>query len=221
VVRCVGDGDDAVTARAVYEATSGEYARLVGTSISAATETAEDRRLLLDLVRAAGRGPIADLGSGPGRVAALCQREGRPAVAVDMAVAMLRAGRAAHPHVPFVAAYLSVLPFADASFRAAVLWYSIIHTAPAQLDALLREVRRTVVANAPVLLAFQAGEGDPHQRADAYGTGMTMTSWRHDPDVVRAALIASGFEACEVTVRAPALPHESTDQAFVSARAAP
>jgi len=215
-MRGVGDRDEAVVARAVYEATAADYARLVGTSISAATEVADDRRLLLDLVRGAG-GPIADLGSGPGRVAGMCQLEGRPAVAVDMAFAMLREGHEAHPQVPFVAAYLSSLPFAEASFSAAVLWYSIIHSAPAQLQPVFVEVRRIVVAGASVLVAFQSGDGELHQREDAYGTGMTMTSWRHDPGVVREALRASGFEACDVRVRAPELPHELVEQAFLSA----
>lgn len=219
-MRSVGDRDETEVARAVYESTAADYARLVGTSISAVTEIADDRRLLLDLVRGAGVGPIADLGSGPGRVAAMCQLEGRPAVAVDMAFAMLREGHDVHRQVQFVAAYLSSLPFAEASFSAAVLWYSIIHAAPAQLEALFVEVRRIVVASASVLIAFQAGDGDPHHRADAYGTGMTMTSWRHDPGFVRGALSASGFEACDVRVRAPELRHESAAQAFLSASAA-
>jgi len=216
----VGDRDETVIARAVYEATAADYTRLVGTSISAATEIAEDRRLLLDLVRGAGAGPIADLGSGPGRVAAMCQLEGRDAVAVDMAFAMLREGQDAHREVPFVAAYLSSLPFVAASFSAAVMWYSIIHSAPAQLEALFGEVRRIVVSGASILIAFQAGDGDPHQRADAYGTGLTMTSWRHDPGFVRAALTASGFDASDLRVRAPELAHESAAQAFIAARAA-
>jgi ubiquinone/menaquinone biosynthesis C-methylase UbiE len=218
-MRGVGHRDDAVMARAVYEASAKDYARQVGTSISARTETADDRGLLLDLVRSARAGPIADLGSGPGRVAAMCQTEGRAAVGVDMTLAMLRVGHEAHPQVRFVAAFLSSLPFAAGSFSAAVLWYSIIHAAPSHLEALFVEVRRIVVPGASALIAFQAGDGDRHERADAHGTGMTMTSWRHDPGFVRAALSASGFEVFAVKVRAPELPHESAAQAFLSARA--
>lgn len=216
----VSHRDDTVAARAVYEATAADYVRLVGTSVSAATETADDRRLLLELIGGAGPGPIADLGSGPGRVAAMCQRQGRAAVAVDMSLAMLQAGRDAHGQVPFVAAYLSSLPFASGSFGAAVLWYSIIHAAPAQLDTLFAEVRRIVLKGSSVLVAFQAGEGDRHERTNAYATGITMTSWRHDPGFVRDALRGTGFEACDVKVRTPELAHESAPQAFLSARAA-
>jgi ubiquinone/menaquinone biosynthesis C-methylase UbiE len=215
-MRVVRARDETTIARAVYDATASEYARLVGTSISATTETDDDRRLLLDVVRAA-REPIADLGSGPGRVAALCEREGRPAVAVDMSMAMLRAGQAAHPHVRFAAAHLSSLPFSSGSFGAAVLWYSIIHAAPPQLAVVFGEVRRIVAPGAAVLVAFQSGGSEIHRRTDAYGTGMTMTSWRHDPAVVADALTSCGLEARDVRVRASELPHESTPQAFVVA----
>ena len=218
----VSELDDTWAARAVYEATVPDYVRLIGTTISSVTETVADRRLLLDLIRgAAGARPIADLGSGPGRVAALCQQEGRQAVAVDMTLAMLQQGRSTHGDVGFVAAYLSALPFAPHTFGAAVLWYSIIHTAPAQLEGVFVEVHRIVAPDSRVLVAFQAGGGELHERADAYGTGITATSWRHDAALVRTVLSSSGFEACELIVREPELPHESAEQAFLLASARP
>lgn len=219
-MRDVAHPDDTVAARAVYEATAPDYARLVGSTISAATETDEDRQLLADLVRLAGTGPIADLGSGPGRVAAMCHEHGVDSIAIDMALGMLRIGRGLHRHVPFVAGYLRSLPFVAGSFSAAVLWYSIIHTPPADLGAVFAEVHRVVAPGAPVLVAFQAGDGGAHERPDAYGTAITMTSWRHEPAAVAAALTASGFVASRAEIRAPELPHESSPQAFVSAIAA-
>lgn len=150
----------------------------------------------------------------------MCQREGREAVAVDVTVAMLRESRAERPHLRFVAAYLSALPFAAESFSAAVLSYSIIHAAPAQLEGLFAEVHRIVATDSSILIAFQAGEGDRHERGDTYGTGMAMTSWRHDPGLVETSLTSAGFEVRAVKVRMPELPHESTPQAFLSASAA-
>ena len=220
-MRCVAGRDGIEMARAVYEATAPDYVRLVGSTISAATETAEDRRLLADLLRTAGTTPVADLGSGPGRVAAMCQEQGIKSIAVDMTVAMLQLGRKKHRHVSFVAGYLSSLPFASGSFSAAVLWYSIIHTSAADLEALFAEVRRVVASGSSVLVAFQAGDGGAHERLDAYGTGFTLTSWRHDPAVVAAVLSRSGFAAHTVKVRAPELVHETAPQAFISATAAP
>ena len=215
----MGPFEHTASARAVYEATSAEYVRLVGSEISGTTETSEDRSLLEDLLRDARSGPLADLGSGPGRVAAMCREQGVDSVAVDMAVAMLRVGRDVHGEVPFVAAYLSSLPFRSATFSATVLWYSIIHTSPADLGPLFAEVRRVTGSGAPVLVAFQAGDGAAQQRIDAYGTAVTMTTWHHQPSDVVASLRVSGFSRPEVTVRPPALAHETARQAFVRATA--
>lgn len=219
-MRCVASRDETDKARAVYEATASDYERLIGSTISATTETADDRRLLADLLRTVGTRPVADLGSGPGRVAAMCHEHGIKSIAVDMAVAMLQIGHEKHPAVSFVAGYLSSLPLASGSFSAAVLWYSIIHTPATDLDALFAEVRRVVASGSSVLVAFQAGDGGAHKQLDAYGTGFTMTSWRHEPGVVVAALHRSGFEACAVKVRAPELVYETAPQAFISATAA-
>jgi SAM-dependent methyltransferase len=220
---------DTTTARRVYEASAVRYVRGVGTRISAVTETADDRRLLTDLLRAAdhrdllerhpGRGPVADLGCGPGRVAAMCHELGVDAVGVDMSVTMLRMGRGAHGSIPFVAGYLSCLPFASGSFRAAVLWYSIIHAPPADLATLFAEVRRVVTAGSPLVVAFQAGDGRAVSRSDAYDSGITLTSRRHEPGVVATTLNESGFEVRAVEVRPPALAHETDPQAFVLATA--
>ena len=215
----MGPSGDIALARAIYEASAPDYVRLVGGAISGKTETAADRQLLTDVVRLAGPGPIADLGSGPGRVAAMCHEHGLEPIAVDMAFGMLRLGRELHRDVPFVASYLASLPFQAGSFSAAVLWYSIIHTPPSGLDALFAEVRRVVAHGASVLVAFQAGDGGAQERVDAYGTAMTMTSWRHQPEVVTAALTATGFVSPQVKVRAAELPHETAAQAFVSAMA--
>lgn len=217
-MRCVAHRDDTVMARAVYEATAPDYVRLIGSTISSASETAYDRQLLEDLLRTAGTRPVADLGSGPGRVAAMCHEQGIESIAVDMAVAMLQLGREKHRQVSFVAGYLSSLPFATGSFSAAVLWYSIIHAPVADLEALFSEVRRVVASGSSVLVAFQAGDGGAYERLDAYGTGITMTSWRHEPAVVAEALRRSGFEACSVKVRAPELLHENAPQAFIWVR---
>jgi SAM-dependent methyltransferase len=219
-MRYVNHPDHIVMARAVYEATAPAYQRLVGSTISAATETAADRQLLEDLLRLVGTGPVADLGSGPGRVAAMCHEHDLDSIAVDMAFAMLRIGRETHRHIPFVAGYLPALPFVAGSFSAAVLWYSITHTPPADLEALFAQVRRVVAPGSSVLVAFQAGDGGVHERTDAYDAGMTMISWRHEPAVVAAALTASGFVSVGAKVRAPELPHETGPQAFVSATAA-
>ena len=68
-----------------------------------------------------------------------------------------------------------------------------------------------------LLLAFQA-EGEPVHRADAQGTHLPLTSYRHSVEQVASCLMDTGFEVYATVLRAPELEHETTFQGFVIAR---
>jgi hypothetical protein len=68
------------------------------------------------------------------------------------------------------------------------------------------------------LLAFQAGTGEPAHRADAYGTKLPLTSFRHGLDDVEHRLEEVGLKVHATALREPELNHETTPQAFVIAR---
>jgi ubiquinone/menaquinone biosynthesis C-methylase UbiE len=123
--------------RAVYDASAATYVEFVGTEISAATEGPIDRALLLAFVEliAAGRGAkVADVGCGPGRVAAFLAAHGVAVIGIDPSQAMLVEARRAHPEIDFKQGSLDDLPFDAASLAGVVCWYSIIHTPPELLD---------------------------------------------------------------------------------------
>ena len=207
-------------ARAVYDATAEDYAQSVGTELSADFEGPIDRALLAAFVEHVGlpAGPIADIGCGPGRAAAFLAARGLDVVGVDISAAMLTVAREAHPDIRFEEGRLTDLPFGDATVGGAVCWYSIIHTPPAQLDEAFVEIARVLTRDAHLLVAFQAGDGECVHRADAYGTGRALTSYRHAPDHVARSLIAAGLLVHARAVREPELDHESTPQAFIFAR---
>ncbi len=212
--------DHGARARAVYDATADAYVEAIGTGIDPSIEAPGDRALLTSFAEAAAvaGGTIADLGCGPGRVTALMADHGVPAVGLDLSVAMARAGRAAHPHLAIGVGDLRRLPVAASSVGGAVCWYSIIHTPAAELSPLFAEVARILVGGAPLLVAFQTADDERIDRADAHGSGLPLTSFRHHVDTVAAALSGSGFDVERTTVRPPAADHEQTDQAFVLAR---
>ena len=214
--------DDPVgSARAVYDASAGRYVALVGTELHEATEGPIDRALLLafvELVSARTSGRVADLGCGPGRVAAFLARHGLDVVGVDISPEMLAHARAAHPAIPFAEGRLDALPIVTASLAGAVCWYSIIHTPPATLGPVLAESARALEPGGHLLLAFQEGAGDPVHRPDAHGTGLALTSYRHAVGDVAQRLRAAGFDVRATATRAPELAHEPTPQAFLFAR---
>lgn len=215
-------GDGHVDApRQVYDSAAVDYVEFVGTELGDATEDVVDRSMLsafADLVATAGGGRVADLGCGPGRVAASLARAQLDVVGIDVSLELLRIARAAHPNILFEVGRLDGLPFADSVLAGAVSWYSIIYTPPDLLDGALSEMARVIASDGLLLVAFQAGGGDPVVRSDAFGTGVSLTSYRHDVEGVARRLEAAGFDAHASTLRAARLEHEATSQAFIIAR---
>lgn len=208
------------SAQAVYDASASRYVESVGITIGTATEGPIDRALLFAFVEfvANGRqGQVADVGCGPGRVAAVLAAHGLDAIGIDPSVAMLEEARRAHPHIDFREGCLDDLPVEAESLTGAICWYSIIHTPPERLDDAFDELRRVLEIGGHLLLAFQAGVGDAVHRTDAHGTGLPLTSYRHKIEDVTRRLDRAGFEVHATAQRAPELEHESTMQAFVIA----
>lgn len=215
------ENDHVAAVKAVYDAAAERYLEFVGTELSAATEGPIDRSLLsafVELVAARPSARVADVGCGPGRVAAFLARHGLRVLGVDVSIGLLARARVAHPDIPFEEGRLDHLPIAGASLGGAVCWYSIIHTPPARLDAVFAELCRVLEPGGQLLLAFQAGDGDAMHRPDAHGTGMPLTSYRHGLADVARRLETAGFEVRASAERAPELDHETTAQAFIFAR---
>ena len=102
----------------------------VGTEINAAMEDPIDRAILaafVEMVHDHPGGMVADLGCGPGRVAACLASGGIKVVGIDVSGQMLTAASTAHPGLPLPQATIGALPFRDGSLKAVVSWYSIVH----------------------------------------------------------------------------------------------
>jgi len=205
----------------VYDASTERYVGFVGTEISSATEGPVDRSLLrafVELVVAGGGARVADLGCGPGRVAAYLAAHGLDVIGIDVSSAMLVEARRAHPDITFEEGRLHDLPIADGTLAGAVCWYSIIYTPPQRLDEVFTELRRVLAPGGHVLLAFQAGNGEATHRNDAHGSGLSLTSYRHGSGDLRRRLGKVGFVVYATAERESELAHESTPQGFVIAR---
>lgn len=209
------------SARAVYDASAERYVRIVGAEVSAATEGPIDRSLLMAFVELVAAGPgarVADVGCGPGRVAAYLAAQGLDAIGVDVSPAMLDEARRAHADIEFEEGRLDDLPIDTGSLAGAVCWYSIIYTPPERLDDAFAELKRVLKPGGHLLLAFQAGDGEATHRTDAHGTTLPLTSYWHGREDLSRRLDEAGFEVHATAQRVPELDHESTPQAFVIAR---
>ena len=207
-------------ARVTYDHSAQDYVRQVGSEISDRFESPLDRALL-DLfaseVVESGAGPVIDLGCGPGRVTAYLAQRGVDVSGIDLSPQMVQAAGEAHPDLSFEVGSLTAIPAPDQSYGAAVLWYSIIHTTLEGLGEVWAELRRVLRPGSAVLIGFQAGHNTVVERANAYGSGATLTWHRHHVDDVVAAFVDAGFDIRWQIQRAPELGHEDTPQGFVLA----
>jgi TDG/mug DNA glycosylase family protein len=132
--------------------------------------------------------PTADLGSGPGQYLA---HLGRPAVAVDAAIAMLRLAAEATPDVPGVQADLELLPFRRGVLGGAWARASYVHVPAGRLPLALADLHRAMRPGAPARLTMMVGDGDGPFPGDDF-PGRVFTRWQ--PDVWRDVLLGAGFE---------------------------
>jgi len=202
--------------RRAYDTVAVDYERLLRDALDASPL---DRALLgvwAEQVAAAGGGPVVDLGCGPGRLTGHLRSLGLDVSGLDLSPGMVAVARRTCPGTAFVVGSLLALPYADGALAGALAWYSVIHTPPDRLPEVVRELVRVVRPGGPLLLAFQAGSGQPHRGERPYGHDVSLTSYRHDAERVGALLAEAGAPVSTRVLREPE-GFETTRQAFLLA----
>lgn len=100
-------------------------------------------------------GPVADLGCGPGWYAAAI---GRPSVAFDAALAMLRRTAEVAPDSLLVQGDLQALPFRRGALGGAWARNTYVHVAARHVPLALADLHRSLRVDAPAELTFFGGE---------------------------------------------------------------
>ncbi|MFD9906328.1 class I SAM-dependent DNA methyltransferase [Streptomyces sp. NPDC059063] len=151
----MADHGDHDRTRRSYDTVAEEYANRLHDELDAKPL---DRALLAALVERAPRcAPVADLGCGPGHVAAHLAGLGVRTVGIDLSAGMVAEGRRRYPQVEFREGDLLGLPAADAEFGAAVALYTIIHLPPDELRPAFKEFHRVLRPAGLLLLSFHIG----------------------------------------------------------------
>jgi ubiquinone/menaquinone biosynthesis C-methylase UbiE len=156
-----------------------------------------DRALLACLIEQAQPGaPVADVGCGPGHVAAWLADHGVRAVGIDRSGAMVAAGRRDHPAVDFREGDFLDLPAADGEFGAVVALYSIIHLEPGELSRAFAEIRRVLRPAGLALVSFHVGSEVRHL-AEWWGVAVDV-----DFRFLEMADVAAGLQRAGLDVQA-------------------
>ncbi len=177
-----------------------------------------DRALLTALVERHPPGtPMADLGCGPGHVAAWLAAHGVRVVGIDMSPGMVAVGKREHPEVEFRQGDLVLLPAADGEFGSAVAFYSIIHLGARELTAACAELRRVLVPGGRLIVAFHVGDEVRHVD-ELWGEGVDLDFRFLETAAVVEILDAEGFDVDAQLERTNYPEEVQTRRAYLMAR---
>jgi SAM-dependent methyltransferase len=178
-----------------------------------------DRALLdrfAELTR--GRGPVCDLGCGPGQIARYLRDRGAPAFGADLSEASLREARRLSPDIPFQRHDMLALGLRSSALAGVAAFYAIVHCSDEQLARALDEIARVLGPGGHLLLSFHVGEG-VHHVDELFGRPAAADFRFFAVDPVAARIRAAGLDLVETTLREPYPDVEAqTRRAYLLAR---
>ncbi|WP_330342668.1 class I SAM-dependent methyltransferase [Streptomyces sp. NBC_00557] len=192
--------------RAAYDRVVEVYASMFSSQLETRPFARNMISTFAELVRGTGNRRAADVGCGPGHLTAMLHDLGLDAFGLDISPAMVAHARRAHPALRFDEAPMEALPVEDGALGGVLAHYSMIHTPPGELPALLAEQVRVLASGGLLLVSFYGTEGpEPvrfdHKVAPAYswpaeqfaellaGAGLvTVARLLHDPATDRGFL---------------------------------
>ncbi|MBI1259514.1 MAG: methyltransferase domain-containing protein [Chloroflexi bacterium] len=184
--------------QSAYDRVAEEYARRM---LHELDTKPRDRMLLEQFARkTAGKGRVADLGTGPGQIARYLHDHGVDAFGIDLSPAMVELARREHPGMEFQQGDMRALPLPDNSLVGITAFYCIIHIPRPEVVAALKEIRRVLQPGGLLLMSFHRGEQIVH-RDEWWGETVSVDFIFFERDEMVGYLEAAGFTIEEVVER--------------------
>ena len=199
-----------------YDRVADEYTQRIGHEL----EHKPFDRELLDAFAAQvrGKGPVADLGCGPGMAASYLRERGVDAFGVDLSPRMVACAGAMHPNVEFRTGDFMHLEVADGALTAIVSLYALVHLTPAQVRMALAEFHRALRPGGLLLLAFHVGSEVRHA-TDWWGKPVDLDFVFFETNDMLAQLWGAGFDTEYHVERGPYPDAElQTQRSYILAR---
>lgn len=180
--------DSLTVTREAYDAMASTYAEMFRDTLR---DSPLDRAILGAFASLAGAGPVADLGCGPGHITAYLGGLGLAAFGVDASAAMISLARQAYPGLRFEVGSMAALDIADGSLGGVLSRWSIIHTPPPEVPAILAEFHRVLAPGGHLLIGFSDTDGPAHPTQVFDHT--VAPAYRWWPDHLAALLREAGL----------------------------
>ncbi|WP_437816493.1 class I SAM-dependent methyltransferase [Sorangium sp. So ce1078] len=177
-----------------------------------------DRELLDRFAReVGGRGPVCDMGCGPGQVAAYLASRGVEALGVDLSPEMVAHAERLSPGIPFRQGDMLSLDVADGAWAGIAAFYSIIHVGRQNAVRALRELRRALRGGGLLLLGFHGGHEVIH--LDSWWEQPVSVDFTFfEPDEMEEYLRTAGFDVEEKLERPPYEFEHPSRRVYILAR---
>jgi SAM-dependent methyltransferase len=179
--------------RVSYDTVAVSYLEFVRDLLDDAPYERAALALFADQVRAAGGGPVADVGCGPGRVTALLRQHGLDVFGIDLSPAMIELARRDFPGMRFDVGSMTDLDLPDASLGGVIAWYSLIHIPDDEIGTVLAHFRRVLRPGGRLIVGFHVGDGSNLKTEGYGGHPMKLYVHKRQPDKMAAWLRAAGF----------------------------
>ncbi len=203
--------------RAAYDAVAAAY----GDALDHELEHKPFDRWLLERVAALADGlPVADVGTGPGHVAAYVATAGADVTGFDFSPGMVAQARERFPQLTFAVGDLNGLlrPPAAVGWGAITSWYSLVHLAGSEIAPAVASLTRVLAPGGWLAIALHAGAEVRH-RDELWDQPVDVDFVLHDPGEVLAAVRASGLVDVEWYLRGPYAGAEvETERLYVLGR---
>jgi SAM-dependent methyltransferase len=179
--------------RTSYDTVASSYAELLRDGLAGYPYLRGALAVFAELVHAAGGGPVADVGCGPGHVTAHLQGLGVDAFGIDLSPGMIDVARREHPGLRFEVGTMTDLDLPAASVAGLLAWWSLIHVPDDVIGAVFDQFHRVLRPGAPLVLGFHTGD-ETRLKLEGYGGHpMKVHVHRRPPGRMRDWLRDAGF----------------------------
>jgi SAM-dependent methyltransferase len=162
----------------------------------------------------AGRGPVLDVGCGPGHIARYLSEHGVAAAGFDLSPAMVELARRLNPGLDFSAGDMRALDVATGSLAGIVAFYSVIHVQRAEVAGVLAGFRRALAKDGRLLVSVHGGEGSIH-RDEFLGHAVPFEATLFSLGEIVALVEEAGFWVDEARQRLPYEFEHATPRIYI------
>jgi ubiquinone/menaquinone biosynthesis C-methylase UbiE len=168
-----------------------------------------------------GRGPVCDVGCGPGHIARYLKDLGTTVFGLDLSPGMIEQDRRLNPDISFQVGDMMALELGDESLAGIVAFYAIVNIPHNSVPSVFREMARVLQPGGLLLLAFHIGD-EILRPGEILDQPNSMDWFLFQPSDIRTYVEAATLVIEETIARAPYAPEVEyqSRRAYVFARKA-